>query len=134
MAPYLCAIGKSASTLAFSKEMELIRALPGYLRSAASMTSTWLESMDKGRLVRPLTVSIAVSIIAFSSIPLMPMLISRTEAPHASCSSANSDTISIEPSFNCACSFFFPVGLIRSPMIIKGSFKSKEIHFLSLVR
>ena len=134
IAPYFFAIGRSDSNFTISYEIELISALPGYRLRAASMTSTWLESMDRGRLVRPLTVSIARSIISFSSMPLMPILTSRILAPHASCSSAKADTISIEPSRSCACNFFFPVGLMRSPMIIKLSFKPKATVFRSLVR
>ena len=116
----------------------MISALPGYLLSAASMTSTWLESIERGRLVRPDTVSTARSIIAFSSIPLIPTLTSSMLAPQASCSSARVETISITPSRSSACSFFLtaslPVGLMRSPMIIKLSFSPKATVFRSLVR
>ena len=59
------------------------------------------------------------SIISFSSIPFIPILMSRIDAPFSSCSNAMVRTRFKEPSFNSACSFFFPVGLIRSPMTIK---------------
>ena len=114
--------------------MELINALPGYLLSAASNTSTWLESMAKGREVTPATSSRTFSIIAFSSMPLIPILTSRIPAPQASCSSANCSTISRLPVRSCSCSFFFPVGLMRSPTMIKLSSKPNSTVFLSDVR
>ncbi len=112
----------------------MINARPGYLRSAASNTFTWLESRERGRFVIPLTVSMAFSIIVSSSMPPMPILISRISAPQASCSSARSDTISMDPARSCSCSFFLPVGLIRSPTIIKLSSRPKDTVCRSLVR
>ena len=109
----------------------MISALPGYLRNAASNTSTWLESMERGKEVTPDTSSKTFSIICFSSMPLIPMLISSISAPQASCSSANCRTISRLPSLNCSCNFFFPVGLILSPIIRKRSSKPNSIVFLS---
>ena len=114
--------------------MELISARPGYLRSAASSTATWLESRESGRFVTLPTVSMAFSISAFSSTPPMPMLISSIPAPHASCSCAKSATSSMEPARSCSCSFFLPVGLIRSPTRINGSSSPKEIVCRSLVK
>ena len=58
----------------------------------------------------------ASNIICFSSIPFIPILMSRICAPFSSCSVAIVRTILRLPSFNSACSFFFPVGLIRSPI------------------
>ena len=55
MAPYFFAMGNSFSNFSDSREMELISARPGYRRSAASNTSTWLESMDNGRDETPIT-------------------------------------------------------------------------------
>ena len=134
MAPYFLAMASRASCFACSPEIELISARPGYLRSAASSTSTWLESMDRGRLVTPLTVSMAFSIMAFSSMPLIPMFTSRMLAPQASCASAKSDTSSRDPSLSAACSFFFPVGFMRSPTTIKGSSSPNATVCRSLVK
>ena len=49
----------------------------------------------------------------------MPTLISRIDAPFSICSSAIVITVSRTPSRSSACSFFLPVGLIRSPTTIK---------------
>lgn len=51
----------------------------------------------------------------FSSMPFIPILMSRMAAPFSSCAIAISRTRSSFPSRSWACSFFFPVGLIRSP-------------------
>ena len=134
IAPYFFASGSSSLSFSFSPDMELISALPGYLRRAASITSTWLESMAMGRLTATVTSSSAFSIISFSSMPLIPTLMSKSDAPHISCSSAKETTISRLPSRSCACNFFFPVGLMRSPTIIKGESRSKATVFLSLER
>ena len=47
--------------------------------------------------------------------PFIPILMSRMAAPFSSCAIAISRTRSSFPSRSWACSFFFPVGLIRSP-------------------
>ena len=66
------------------------------------------------------TSSMASSIISFSSIPFIPILISRICAPISSCSSAMSQTISMLPWRSDSCSSFFPVGLMRSPITRNG--------------
>ena len=47
--------------------------------------------------------------------PFIPILISRIFAPRSVCSSAICTTRSMFPARSISCSFFFPVGLIRSP-------------------
>ena len=127
-------MGSSFSNFSDSMEIELISARPGYRRSAASSTSTWLESMDRGREVTPPISVMACSIISFSSMPLIPILMSSTSAPQASCSWAKPSTRSRSPSRSFSCSLFLPVGLIRSPTTINVSSNPKERVLRSLVR
>ena len=134
IAPYFLTIGKSLSSLTRSADTELTRALPGYFRRAASSTSTWLESSESGREDASVTSSRILSIISFSSIPLIPTLISSKDAPLASCSSAKSSTMDRLPLRSSSWSFFFPVGLILSPTIISGESRLKARVFLSDVR
>ena len=48
-------LASSCNFYSVSMEMELINARPGYIRSAASIISTWLESMHRGRFTALLT-------------------------------------------------------------------------------
>ena len=59
MAPYFLAMGINFSNFSVSREMELISARPGYRRSAASRTSMWLESRDRGSCVTCVTSAMA---------------------------------------------------------------------------
>ena len=111
--------------------MELINALPGYCLNAASITSTWEESIHSGKFTFCDTCATTSSSISFSSIPFIPMLISRISAPLSSWFSAISITRSSCPFRSSSCSFFFPVGLIRSPITIKVPFSDNSIVFRS---
>ena len=94
----------------------------------------WLESIQRGTSVT-VTISLtAFTIISFSSIPFIPILTSNMEAPFSVCSSAIVSTRSSIPSLNSACRSFFPVGLIRSPIIIKGLLRPISRVFRSEAR
>ena len=132
IAPYFFAAGISLSNLAGSSETEFINALPGYMRSAASTTSGWLESIESGRLLTIDSSLTVLSIISFSSIPFMPILTSSIDAPISSCDSAISATRSRHPCLSSSWSAFLPVGLILSPIIRKFPSSPISSTFLSL--
>ena len=133
-APYFLAIGRSFVNFSVSYEIEFISALPGYLLRAASIISTWLESILSGSVVMPSSSSSTRSIMDFSSTPLMPTLTSNTLAPFSSCCSANRAILSVLPSLSSACRVFLPVGLILSPTIKNASSSVNLCVRLSLVR
>ncbi len=124
MAPYFAATGNSFSILVLSPEIELISARPGYNRSAASITSIFEESITRGRSEATERFPIAPSIVSFSSIPGIPTLTSRSDAPFFSCSFDMVRTRDIFPSRSSCWRAFFPVGLIRSPTIERVRFPS----------
>ena len=134
IAPYFLASGRNLSALSFSKEIELIRALPGYFLRAISMVFSSLVSMHNGSDVSGISSSSTSLISCFSSTPLIPTFTSRMAAPSSSCFAAKSQTIDRLPSLSSAWSFFLPVGLILSPTIMKGSSIPNEMLCLSLVR
>src|ERR1700730_10225068 len=78
------------------------------------------ESMQMGRSLTSLTALIVAKRSAGSSMAGMPALTSSMCAPAAAWAIASARTRSIRPSFILAASTLRPVGLLRSPMMMKG--------------
>ena len=73
-----------------------------------------------GRSVTLWTACTVASRTAGSSMPGTPVFTSRTCAPASACDTASLSTYATSPSARAVLSFFFPVGLILSPIIIES--------------
>ena len=119
-APCFATSGSTRSSTSSSPVTEFTSALPRYTPSPASSASMIDESIEIGRSVSDCTSSMAFASRAGSSASGMPALTSSMWAPAATCASASDSTREKSPAFISSARIFRPVGLIRSPMIVKG--------------
>ena len=106
---------RSASPL-----MEFTSAEPGQNGSAAAMASALEESRERGSAYLPVSRSTSPGSSRVSSTIGAPTFTSRIGAPRATCSEAKRRARPYSPACNSACKSFLPVGLIRSPIMVKG--------------
>ena len=76
--------------------------------------------MERGRLVWGERREMILSRVSSSLMPGIPAFTSSIAAPVLFCSRAMVCTVVKTPSLSSAWSFFFPVGLMRSPMMRTG--------------
>ena len=115
-APYFFARGSTRLRLSSEAFTLLIRHLPGAARSPASSASGFEESICSGSMEMPDTAITTARIIAGSSMPGTPTLISSICAPASSCVTARFSASLVSPSRSVFANALLPVGLMRSPM------------------
>ena len=115
--PYFFTRGKTWSMDSCLPLTELIIGLPLYIRMAASMAEGSTVSICRGRLVMLCSSPTTSCIMDFSSISGSPTFTSRMWAPFSCWVTASFRMYSISWSFRACRNFFFPVGLMRSPMM-----------------
>ena len=116
--PYFATSGKICSITSFLPLTELIRGFPLYTRRPRSIASALEVSNCNGRSMTACSSFTTSSIMEGSSISGRPTFTSRTSAP-LSCWVTPSRRIYSRLLSRRAClNLDFPVGLIRSPMIM----------------
>ena len=116
-----------ASSFSSSPVTELASGRPLAVSSPAFSAEVTELSMHSGKSVMDWTISsvwrISGGSVSFGLTAVTPALMSRMWAPAAICARASRITVSKLPACISAASFLRPVGLMRSPMTVKGRSK-----------